>query len=205
MKELMEVYKESLRKLQERHAKLVQEIHVYDKRVALFAHQGFGLAFLSRVLGIPYPMFSTQFDMGHSGMTVIEFKDENGKTLGRHGGIIRYTVGQRKGLGIALGEPMYVVEKNLENNTVTLARNSELFGTTLTASNINLISCEKITDPIKVKAKIRYNQKEQPATVEQIDKDTIKVTFDEPQRAITRGQSVVLYDGDIVVGGGIIN
>lgn len=133
------------------------------------------------------------------------FIDLDGNVLGTHQGIINYTIGQRKGLGIALGEPMYVVEKNLENNTVTLARNSELFGTTLTASNINLISCEKITEPIKVKAKIRYNQKEQPATVEQIDKDTIKVTFDEPQRAITRGQSVVLYDGDIVVGGGIIN
>ena len=133
------------------------------------------------------------------------FIDLNGNILGIHQGIIKYTIGQRKGLGLALGEPMYVVEKNLENNTVTLARNSELFGTTLTASNINLISCEKIEKPLKIKAKIRYNQKEQPATVEQIDDDTIKVVFDEPQRAITRGQSVVLYNGDTVVGGGIIN
>ena len=133
------------------------------------------------------------------------FIDLQGNVLGTHQGIINYTIGQRKGLGLALGEPMYVIEKNLENNTVTLARNSELFSTTLTASNINLISCEKITEPLKIKAKIRYNQKEQPATVVQIDEDTIRVIFDEPQRAITRGQSVVLYDGDIVVGGGIIN
>ena len=105
---------------------------------------------------------------------------------------------------MALGEPMYVKEKNLESNTVTLARNNELFGTTLTAKNINLISCDSIIGQMRVKAKIRYNQKEQPAIVEQISQNRIKVIFDEPQRAITRGQSVVLYDGDIVVGGGII-
>ena len=132
------------------------------------------------------------------------FVDVNGKILGKHNGIINYTIGQRKGLGLALGEPMYVKEKNLESNTVTLARNNELFGTTLTARNINLISCDSIIGQIRVKAKIRYNQKEQPAIVEQISQNRIKVIFDEPQRAITRGQSVVLYDGDIVVGGGII-
>jgi tRNA-specific 2-thiouridylase len=133
-----------------------------------------------------------------------DFVDLNGKVLGTHEGIIKYTIGQRKGLGIAFGEPIYVVKKDVENNTVILGRNSDLFGTTLTASNINLISCERINAPMRVKAKIRYNQKEQPATVEQIDENRIKVTFDEPQRAITKGQSVVLYDDDIVVGGGII-
>ena len=132
------------------------------------------------------------------------FIDVSGNILGTHDGIIKYTIGQRKGLGLALGEPMYVKEKDLERNTVTLARNSELFGTTLTAKNINLISCENIYTPIRIKAKIRYNQKEQDATVQQIDENHIKVVFDDPQRAITRGQSVVLYDGDIVVGGGII-
>lgn len=134
-----------------------------------------------------------------------DFIDLEGNILGSHEGIIKYTIGQRKGLGIALGEPMYVYAKNLEDNTVTLARNSDLFSTTLTASNINLIACESIPSPIRIKAKIRYNQKEQSATVEQIAQDKIKVVFDEPQRAITRGQSVVLYDGDLVVGGGIIN
>ena len=133
------------------------------------------------------------------------FIDINGKILGTHNGIIKYTIGQRKGLGIALGEPMYVLNKNLKDNTVTLARNSELFSSVLTASNVNLISVDKIEEPMRIKAKIRYNQKEQPATVEQIGDNRIKVTFDEPQRAITRGQSVVLYDDDIVVGGGIID
>ena len=132
------------------------------------------------------------------------FVDLEGKTLGKHDGIIKYTIGQRKGLGIAFGEPIYVVKKDIENNNVILGRNNDLFATTLTATNINLISCDRITSPLRVKAKIRYNQKEQPATVEQIDENRIKVIFDEPQRAITKGQSVVLYDGDIVVGGGII-
>ena len=133
-----------------------------------------------------------------------DFIDINGNILGKHEGIIKYTIGQRKGLGISLGEPAYVIEKNIQSNTVVLGKNSDLFKTELTASNINLISCESIPSPVRVKAKIRYNQKEQPATVEQLSHDRIRVVFDEPQRAITKGQSVVLYDGDIVVGGGII-
>lgn len=133
------------------------------------------------------------------------FVDTNGKVLGQHEGIIKYTIGQRKGLGIAFGEPMYVCQKNVSDNTVTLARNSELFKKELTASKINLIACDKIDTPIRIRARIRYNQAEQPATVIQTDTDTIRVEFDEPQRAITRGQSVVLYDGDTVIGGGIIN
>lgn len=132
------------------------------------------------------------------------FIDTSGNILGTHEGIIKYTIGQRKGLGLALGEPMYVCAKDIERNTVTLARNEELFSSELTAKNINLISCESIDSPIRVRARIRYNQKEQPATVEQIGKDRLFIKFDEPQRAITRGQSVVLYDGDTVVGGGII-
>lgn len=133
-----------------------------------------------------------------------KFIDTDGNILGEHEGIIKYTVGQRKGLGLALGEPMYVLSKSVEDNTVTLARNSELFSSELTARSINLISCDAIAEPIRIKAKIRYNQKEQPATAVQISEDRIRVIFDEPQRAITAGQSVVLYDGDTVVGGGII-
>lgn len=132
------------------------------------------------------------------------FVDKGGNILGRHEGIIRYTIGQRKGLGLALGEPMYVCAKSISENTVTLAKNEELFSRELTASRINLISCDSVPSPIKVKAKIRYNQVEQPAVAVQIAPDRLKVVFDEPQRAITAGQSVVLYDGDTVVGGGII-
>lgn len=162
----------------------------HDSQDICFIPDGDYSTFIERITG-------ETFDKGY-------FIDVNGNKLGTHNGIIKYTIGQRKGLGIALGEPMYVIDKNVQNNTVTLAKNSELFGNVLTATNINLISVDHIKAPMRVKAKIRYNQKEQPATVEQISENRIKVTFDEPQRAITKGQSVVLYDEDIVVGGGII-
>lgn len=132
------------------------------------------------------------------------FIDTSGNILGTHKGIIRYTIGQRKGLGLALPQPMYVTKVDCENNNVILGLHNELFSKTLTASNINLISQETIEKPIRVKAKIRYRQKEQWATAVQTDADTLRIEFDEPQRAITKGQSVVLYDGDIVVGGGTI-
>ena len=133
-----------------------------------------------------------------------DFVDESGRVLGEHKGIIRYTVGQRKGLGLALPHPMYVKEKNLEENKVVLCDNASLFSRELLANDINLISVDRIDAPMRVKARVRYNQKEQPATVISLDDDTIRVTFDEPQRAICKGQAVVLYDGDYVVGGGTI-
>ena len=162
----------------------------HDSQDICFVPDGDYVSFIERTTG-------ENFEKG-------DFVDLYGKVLGKHEGIIKYTIGQRKGLGIAFGEPIYVVKKDISTNSVILGKNSDLFATTLTATNINLISCNKITEPIRVKAKIRYNQKEQPATVYQIDNQRIKVVFDEPQRAITKGQSVVLYDGDIVVGGGII-
>ncbi len=130
--------------------------------------------------------------------------DTDGNVLGRHKGIINYTIGQRKGLGIALGQPMFVTDKSFKNNTVTLGSNEELFKKTLIASNINLIATDKIDTPLKVQAKARYRQKAAPATVIQIDENTFRVEFDDPIRAISPGQSVVLYDGDVVIGGGII-
>ena len=132
------------------------------------------------------------------------FVDTDGRVLGEHQGIINYTVGQRKGLGIALGKPAFVKTINPLDNTVTLCDNEELFSRELTAKNINLISVESIREPMRVKAKVRYRHEAQWATVTQIDEDTIKVLFDEPQRAITKGQAVVLYDGDSVIGGGEI-
>lgn len=133
-----------------------------------------------------------------------DFVTVDGKNLGKHKGIIRYTVGQRKGLGIAYSSPLYVVKVDPEENKVILGSNEDLFTDTLIAKNINLISVARIKEPMRVRAKVRYRHEAQPATVTQIDHDTIKVVFDTPQRAITKGQSVVLYDGDIVVGGGII-
>jgi len=162
----------------------------HDSQDICFVPDGDYVSFIERATG-------ESFEKG-------DFIDINGNILGKHDGIIKYTIGQRKGLGIALGEPAYVIEKNIQSNTVVLGKNSDLLKTELTASNINLISCESIPSPVRVKAKIRYNQNEQPATVEQISHDRIRVVFDEPQRAITKGQSVVLYDGDIVIGGGII-
>ena len=129
---------------------------------------------------------------------------KNGTVLGEHKGIIYYTVGQRKGLGIAYREPLYVAEINVPDNTVVLGTNSDLYSKTLTANHINLISADKIEKPTRVKAKVRYRHAEQPATVIQTGEDTIAVEFDEPQRAVTKGQAVVLYDGDTVLGGGTI-
>ena len=133
-----------------------------------------------------------------------DFIGTNGSVLGKHRGIIRYTVGQKKGLGLVLPEPLYVCAVDPIANTVTLGKNQELFSNTLIAKGVNLISVESISSPMRVKAKVRYRHTEEWATVTQLDEDTLQVAFDQPQRAITKGQSVVLYDGEFVVGGGII-
>lgn len=127
----------------------------------------------------------------------------DGKYLGKHKGIIRYTIGQRKGLGLALDRSMYVVEKNLDTNTVIIGDTEHLMKRELYADNVNLIALDKIDTPLRVKAKIRYKQAESDATVTQ-ENGLLHIVFDEPQRAICKGQSVVLYDGDIVIGGGTI-
>ena len=133
-----------------------------------------------------------------------DFIDLDGRVVGRHRGAVRYTCGQRKGLGLALGAPVYVCGKDMEKNTVTVGPESALFTTTLVAGDFNWISIPALTGPMHIKAKARYRQTEQPATVRPLDNGLVQVVFDEPQRAITRGQAVVLYDGDVVVGGGTI-
>ncbi|MGN0478412.1 MAG: tRNA 2-thiouridine(34) synthase MnmA [Hominenteromicrobium sp.] len=133
-----------------------------------------------------------------------DFIDTDGRVLGRHRGIIRYTIGQRKGLGLALPEPMYVKAVDPAANTVTLCPEQALYTRKLTASGINLIAVPSLPGTVRVKAKVRYRQPEQWATVTQTGADELTVVFDEPQRAVTRGQSVVLYDGDSVLGGGTI-
>ena len=133
-----------------------------------------------------------------------DFVTEDGTVLGKHKGIIRYTIGQRKGLGLALPEPLYVCEKRMDTNTVVLGKNEKLFHDTLEASDLNWIAFEEITEPVRCKAKIRYKQKEADATIEKISEDKVRVIFDEPQRGITAGQAVVFYDGDLVLGGGKI-
>jgi tRNA-specific 2-thiouridylase len=135
--------------------------------------------------------------------------DEEGRVLGRHRGIIRYTIGQRRGLGIAMNEPVYVKAKSAADNTVTLGSEESLYAASLTANELNLISYPRLEKPLRVTVKTRYFQAsaqaaEPWATVEQTGDDTLRVDFDKPQRAITSGQAVVFYDGDLVVGGGTI-
>ena len=132
------------------------------------------------------------------------FVDTKGNVLGKHKGIVNYTIGQRKGLGIAFGKPMFVIDINAKKNTVVLGDNEDLFNKVVIAKDVNLIAFDEITEPVRVEAKIRYSAKPSPATVYRIDNNKIKIVFDEPQRAITKGQSVVMYNGDVVVGGGII-
>ncbi|MBQ7563041.1 MAG: tRNA 2-thiouridine(34) synthase MnmA [Lachnospiraceae bacterium] len=131
------------------------------------------------------------------------FVDRNGNILGRHKGIIHYTIGQRKGLGIAFGEPRYVAKLDMEKNEVVLATDADLFSKTVRVADANWLVARK-QGPFRCQAKIRYRQKEQPATVTPEDNDSFTIEFDEPQRAITPGQAAVLYDGDIVLGGGVI-
>ncbi len=132
------------------------------------------------------------------------FVGTEGQVYGEHKGIVHYTIGQRKGLGLSFPQPMYVCKIDLAANEVVLGEHDRLFSTELVAEDINLISRAGIPEPMRVKAKVRYRQPEQPATVVQTGGDQLKVIFDQPQRAITKGQAVVLYDGDIVVGGGKI-
>lgn len=132
------------------------------------------------------------------------FTDINGKVLGKHKGIIHYTIGQRKGLGIAFGRPMFVVGIDAKNNNVILGDENEVFGSELTATDLNFIPYDALVNPIDVTAKIRYSAKEAPAKLIPIDNGKAKVVFNQPQRAITPGQSVVFYDADVVIGGGRI-
>jgi len=148
-------------------------------------------AFLERYTGRPLPPGN--------------FIDPQGHVLGRHRGTPRYTLGQRKGLGLTLPRPGYVCGTDPARGTVTVGEEALLFGKTLHARDVNLISCGALAAPLRCKAKIRYRQAEQWATAEQLGRDTLRVTFDEPQRAITPGQAVVLYDGAYVVGGGTIH
>lgn len=132
------------------------------------------------------------------------FVDTKGNILGKHKGLIYYTVGQRKGLGIAFGKPMYVVGMDVKNNNVILGDENEVFSDKLVAYDLNFISIDTLEEPMRVKAKIRYSAKEADAVIIPIEKDKVQIKFDIPQRAITPGQSVVFYEGDVVVGGGII-
>lgn len=133
-----------------------------------------------------------------------KFVDTAGHPLGQHKGMIHYTIGQRRGLGVALGEPMYVKTKNMQNNTVVLARDEELYEQEVLLEKFNFLALPNLDKPLRCRVRLRYKQPEKPATVCINPDNTVRIIFDEPQRAPAKGQSAVLYDGDIVLGGGII-
>ncbi len=134
------------------------------------------------------------------------FVDEKGNILGTHKGIVNYTIGQRKGLGVTFGKPMFVIRIDAEKNEVVLGEKGTEFSKELIADKLNFITIDKLTEPIRVAAKVRYSAREAEATVLPMDDGRARVVFDEPQRAITPGQAVVFYEigGDHVVGGGVI-
>lgn len=132
------------------------------------------------------------------------YTDINGNILGKHQGVIHYTIGQRKGLGIALGKPQFVIDKSSETNTVVLGDEENLFKKEVFVSDVNFIPFDKLEREMRVTAKLRYRHAEQPATIYPMDDTKVKILFDEPQRAPSSGQGAVFYDGDTVVGGGKI-
>lgn len=149
-----------------------------------------------------YAGFITRFT-GHN-CSAGDFVDEEGHVLGRHKGIVHYTVGQRKGLGIAADAPLYVKQIDAASNRVVLSGNESLFSRELTANDFNWIAYDVPPRELRASARVRYHQREQAATVTVLGDGRVHLVFDEPQRAITPGQAVVLYDGDTVLGGGTI-
>ncbi len=164
--------------------------HKSDSQDICFVPDGDYAAFLTRYTGkVPTPG---------------DYVSEDGQVLGMHKGIIHYTIGQRKGLGIALGQPMFVKSKDPVSRRVMLTTNDRLFEREVCLSAVNFIAIKELNAPIRCEAKIRYNHKGAPATLIPTGETSARLIFDEPQRAPADGQSAVFYDGDTVIGGGII-
>ena len=161
-----------------------------DSQDICFVPDGDYFAFIERYKGQTYPCG--------------DFLDLSGNRVGTHKGAVGYTLGQRKGLGLAIGTPVYVCGKDMGKNTVTVGPEENLFSTTLIAENCNWFPFDDLTAPIEVTAKARYRHKEQSATVSPLSDGRVEVVFHSPQRALTTGQAVVFYDGEIVIGGGTI-
>lgn len=185
---LGELTKEQVRKIAEEQGFI--NARKRDSQDICFIPDGDHIGFMERYRGKPYPAG--------------DYLDLEGNKVGQHNGAAGYTIGQRKGLGIALGAPAYVCAKDMKNNTVTLGPNEALFKTGLRATGWNWFPFPALTAPLRVLAKVRYRHTPQWATVYPEENGFARVEFEEPQRAITTGQAVVLYDGDTVVGGGTI-
>ncbi|MGA3212225.1 MAG: tRNA 2-thiouridine(34) synthase MnmA [Terriglobales bacterium] len=137
--------------------------------------------------------------------TAGELVTTSGEAIGHHAGVHTFTVGQRKGLGVATGSPLYVLQLNGERHQVVVGAQEELYSRTLRARKLNWIAIEDLREPLRVAVKIRHKHQPAPAMIEKLASDEVMATFDEPQRAITPGQAAVFYDGDVVVGGGWIS
>ncbi len=164
--------------------------HKPDSQDICFVPDGDHARFIEQYTGRQYPRG--------------DLVDRSGRVLGQHRGIIRYTVGQRKGLGVAADAPLYVRRIDAAENRIELGENASLFTRTLTANDFNWIAFAAPPRELRAKAKVRYRHTEQPASVCTHGDGSVTIIFDEPQRAITAGQAVVLYDGDTVLGGGTI-
>lgn len=162
----------------------------HDSQDICFVPGGDYAAFLERRSGGSYP----------SG----DFLDLEGRVVGRHKGAVRYTLGQRKGLGLAMAAPVYVCGKDMTANTVTVGPESALYAREVLTEDLNWIAVESLTAPLRVKAKTRSRQAEQPAVIFPEAGGRVRIVFDQPQRAVTPGQAAVFYDGDMIVGGGTI-
>ena len=180
--------KTQVRQLAEAHG--LVNAHKHDSQDICFVPDGDYAAFIERTVGTP--------------SLPGNFVDQKGQVLGHHRGIIRYTHGQPKGLGLSTSEPLYVLEKDAVSNTIRLGPDSDLWSQTLTAEQFNWVSIPEPTEPIAVTVKTRYSQREAAAIARSLPGGRCQVTFEEPQRALTPGQAVVLYQEEIVVGGGTI-
>ena len=180
--------KEEVRRIAEAHGFVNARKH--DSQDICFVPGGDYTAFLTEYTGKP-------LEPG-------DFLNQQGQIVGRHRGTVCYTIGQRKGLGISLGEPVYVTGKDMAAGTVTVGPNEALFSRELWAKDWVFFPFEELKEPMAVTAKIRHSQFDQPATVYPEEHGLARVVFDEPQRAISPGQAVVLYRGDTVIGGGTI-
>lgn len=185
---LGELTKEQVRRIAEEQG--FANAHKKDSQDICFIPDGDYAAFMERFTGKTYP----------GG----DYLDLSGHVVGHHQGAIRYTIGQRKGLNLAMGRPVYVCGKDMAANTVTVGDDSDLYTTTLIAGSANFLPFEELTAPMEVLAKARYRMAEQPATISPLPDGKIRVAFHQSQRALTPGQAVVFYDGDLVIGGATI-
>ena len=185
---LGELHKDQVRAIAEENGFI--NAHKRESQDICFVPDGDYAAFIESYTGRHYPPG--------------DFVDTQGNVLGRHKGIIRYTIGQRRGLGLALPAPLYVCKKDPESNTVTLCPNDQLNSTVVRVTEFNWLSIAAPAEPLHAAAKIRYNMHQAPCTVEVLPGGDVQLTFDTPQRAVTPGQAAVVYAGDTVLGGGRI-